>query len=102
MATRMYFYIDSRNQRQGPVQANQLPMLGVTLNTYVWTEGMKDWDLVKNVCDLAGVFPAPIVKERASPPQRDNISDSSNNQIGTQVSEVIEVPEYEEKVLSDG
>ena len=44
MATRMYFYIDSRNQRQGPVQANQLPMLGVTLNTYVWTEGMKDWD----------------------------------------------------------
>ena len=97
MATRMYFYIDSRNQRQGPVQANQLPMLGVTLNTYVWTEGMKDWDLVKNVRDLAGVFPSPIVKERVSPPQRDNMSESPNNPIGTQVSEAIEIPEYEEK-----
>ena len=56
MATRMYFYIDSRNQRQGPVQANQLPMLGVTLNTYVWTEGMKDWDLVRTFAILLAFF----------------------------------------------
>ena len=44
-----------------------------------------------------GVFPSPIVKERVSPPQRDNMSDSPNNPIGTQVSEAIEIPEYEEK-----
>ena len=97
MATRMYFYIDSRNQRQGPVQAFQLPTLGVTLNTYVWTEGMKDWDLVKNVRDLASVFPIPVEKERISSVKRDNISGSSNNSIGTQASAAIDVPEYEEK-----
>jgi hypothetical protein len=97
MATRMYFYIDSRNQRQGPVQANQLPMFGVTLNTYVWTEGMKDWDMVKNVRDLASVFPIPVEKEHVNPIPSDNTSKSSNNQMGTQVDEVIEVPKYEEK-----
>lgn len=97
MATRMYFYIDSRNQRQGPVQAFQLPTLGVTLNTYVWTEGMKDWDLVKNVRDLASVFPIPVEKERISSVKSDNISGSSNNSIGTQASAAIDVPEYEEK-----
>ena len=72
-------------------------MFGVTLNTYVWTEGMKDWDMVKNVRDLASVFPIPVEKEHVNPIPSDNTSKSSNNQMGTQVDEVIEVPKYEEK-----
>lgn len=54
---RKYFYIDAQNQQRGPVEAQQLPMLGVNPNTYVWTEGMRDWARVVNVPDLKVVFP---------------------------------------------
>lgn len=62
--TRQYYYIDSRRQRQGPVEASLLPSLGVSQDSYVWTEGMRDWDMVKNIRDLDSVFhkiePKPV------------------------------------------
>lgn len=54
---RKYFYIGPNNQKLGPVEAHKLPSLGVTQNTYVWTEGMRDWDLVRNIRDLDPIFP---------------------------------------------
>lgn len=92
MATRMYFYIDSRNQRQGPVQANQLPMLGVTLNTYVWTEGMKDWDVVANIAELRHIF-NPIETEQINSRVSASIPDNSETQIADEQVEVYEVEE---------
>ena len=53
---RKYFYIDAQNQQCGPVEAQQLPMLGVTLNTYVWADGMSDWKMVADVPELSGIF----------------------------------------------
>lgn len=52
-----YFYINAQNQQCGPVEAQQLPMLGVKPNTYVWTEGMRDWERVANVSELSALFP---------------------------------------------
>lgn len=54
---RKYFYIDSHNQQRGPVDAQQLPSFGVNSNTYVWAEGMRDWERASNVPDLSTLFP---------------------------------------------
>ncbi len=66
----MYYYIGADNQRQGPVEAEQLPSLGVTKESYVWTKGMKDWDQVKNVRGLDYLFPQviPSSSTNAMPP----------------------------------
>ena len=54
---RMYYYIDSNMNRQGPVEAYRLPSLGVCFNNYVWTKGMKQWERAYHVPDLSTVFP---------------------------------------------
>lgn len=54
---RMYYYIDSNMNRQGPVEAYRLPSLGVRADNYVWTKGMKQWERAYNVPDLSAVFP---------------------------------------------
>lgn len=53
---RKYYYIDSRGQKHGTVEPYNLPLLGVTLESYVWTKGMKDWTRVRNVAELIPIF----------------------------------------------
>lgn len=69
-----YFYIDSRNQQQGPVDRDKLVGLGLTPETYVWCQGMKDWQQAKSVPDLAILFHSNPFRKT------DAVLDSSNNQ----------------------
>lgn len=47
-----YYYIDSNDIQCGPVLRDQLVALGVTPETFVWKEGMTDWQQAKFVEDL--------------------------------------------------
>lgn len=53
---RKHYHIDSNGNRKGPVEAYKLPSLGIGRNSYVWTKGMKDWDIVDNVPNLYLVY----------------------------------------------
>ena len=100
---RKYFYIDAQNQQRGPVEAQQLPMLGVTPNTYVWTEGMRNWDRVVNVPDLKVVFPQLTPEFYVSKEQvtsticPDGDYNTSIKQSSINVQTKVEEPGYQEK-----
>lgn len=50
--TRRFYYINIEDApRQGPVEAFLLPYKEVQIDSYVWTEGMKQWDFAGNVLD---------------------------------------------------
>lgn len=51
-----YFYIDSAQQQKGPVEKTQLIQQGISPETYVWAEGMADWQKAKDVPDLSSLF----------------------------------------------
>lgn len=51
-----YFYIDSAQQQQGPVEASQLLIHGCNKYTFVWTAGMTDWQQAKDVQELSYLF----------------------------------------------
>lgn len=80
---RLYFYIGSNNQKFGPVEAYKLPSLGVALNTYVWTDGMRDWDIAGNIRDLDSVFP----RYRQESPSNSPSPSNSQSKIDTPVSD---------------
>ena len=90
---RKYFYIDSHNQQRGPVDANQLPMMGVTSNTYVWTEGMRDWKMVSDIPKLSVLFP----KQQMS---QDNSYQASYSQPGVSDSVTNENVEYTSSIAT--
>jgi len=50
-----YYWLDAKNQRQGPVTANELPKY-ITGNTLVWKQGMNGWQKAETVQELAGIF----------------------------------------------
>ena len=95
-----YYYIGTDNQRQGPVEAEQLPSLGVTTESYVWTKGMKDWDQVKNVRGLDYLFPQVIISTStiAEPPYErpDSLDHSSIHPLAHDFLKSPQSP-YEEK-----
>lgn len=50
--TRKFYYINIEDApHQGPVEAFLLPYKEVQIDSYVWTEGMKQWDFAGNVLD---------------------------------------------------
>ena len=51
-----YYYLDAQHQQQGPVDASMLQSLGVTPETYVWTQGMKEWQVAGQVPELIALF----------------------------------------------
>lgn len=51
-----YYYIDSDNNQQGPVDASQLIYSGCTLDSFVRRVGSTDWQQAKDVQDLALLF----------------------------------------------
>lgn len=51
-----YYYIGSNNIQCGPVHRDQLVALGVTPDTFVWKEDLKDWQQAKTVEDLTQIW----------------------------------------------
>ena len=51
-----YFYLNARNEQQGPVAAEDLIKNGVTKNTLVWKDGMANWEPAGNVAELNSLF----------------------------------------------
>lgn len=58
-----YYYIDNNEQQAGPVQADELIQLGVTPDTYVWREGMSNWEKASTLVELA-----PFLAVNTPPP----------------------------------
>lgn len=58
-----YYYIDTNGQQAGPVMADELIQHGVTADTFVWREGMSNWEKASTVSELKSLFvqtPPPI------------------------------------------
>ena len=53
-----YFFIDQNEQQQGPFPGEELIQFGITPETYVWCEGMPDWQRAKYVPELNQLFHA--------------------------------------------
>lgn len=51
-----YYYLNARNEQQGPVPGEQLPSCGVNLNTKVWKQGMSQWKPVSEIPELVSLF----------------------------------------------
>lgn len=51
-----YYYLNARNESQGPVPANQLTAYGVTRTTKVWNSSMPQWQEAGKVAELAFLF----------------------------------------------
>jgi hypothetical protein len=47
-----YYYLNSAQQQMGPVYADEFPRLGLTGETFVWTEGMPNWVKAKQVPEI--------------------------------------------------
>ena len=54
----LYYFINERNEQQGPVAPEQLLSYGVNRNTQVWTQGMPLWKPAGEVAELAYLFTA--------------------------------------------
>lgn len=70
----MYYYINRENKPEGPVPADDLVRHGVTLDTYVWRKGMKDWVRVRDLKELI-----PIVERKCTPATSFNEYDGLEN-----------------------
>lgn len=56
-----YYYVNQASQQVGPVDIEALKKAGVTPQTLVWKEGMKEWLPASNVAELKHLFaPTPI------------------------------------------
>lgn len=55
--TRKFYYIIFEDDpHQGPVEAYLLPYKDVQIDSYIWTEGMNQWDFAGNVLDKRLLF----------------------------------------------
>ena len=64
-----YYYVNQASQQVGPVDIEALKKAGVTPQTLVWKEGMKEWLPASNVAELKHLFaPTPIPTPTPTPP----------------------------------
>ena len=64
-----YFYIDSRNQQQGPISPERFAENGVTPQTLIWCVGMPDWKPAGTVPELKDFFrPSSPAGQAPEPP----------------------------------
>lgn len=69
------YYIVINGQQAGPFPVAQLLGYGVTPDTYVWADGMADWQMAKNIQELQHLFQA-----QPNQPQQGNRPDLSKPQ----------------------
>lgn len=94
----MYYYIDSRNQQCGPVPASTLKNYGVTLESYVWTNGMQNWAKAKTIPELQSILVPSYQQQRANFSQSiDNSYSSTQNSTQYTLNR-----QYQRKKLSNG
>jgi len=62
---RVWYYLDQEHQQVGPVSLsvlrNRWKCGELKLSSYVWSEGMKEWEKVENLPEL---YPSELKKER--------------------------------------
>jgi hypothetical protein len=55
-----WFYLDALRQQQGPMRFEILKKIweqgSISENSYVWCEGMKQWEKIENLPDLKNAF----------------------------------------------
>ncbi len=60
------YYVNINNQQAGPFNLQQIAQMSqagqVTAQSYVWKEGMPQWDTAGNVAELQSIFPKKIPK----------------------------------------
>lgn len=52
----MRYFAMIDDERRGPFDLEQLPLEGVTPDTYVWCKGMDDWQKAEDVADICRFF----------------------------------------------
>ena len=66
------YYVSNNGQQMGPYNMQQLQQLAqsgqLTQQTYVWKQGMANWDFAGNVAELAIVFGPPAGTPPPPPP----------------------------------
>lgn len=66
------FHVSINGAQAGPYDMRQLQQMAqngqLTPNTYVWKQGMPNWDLAKNVAELTGMFAPPPPSPGTPPP----------------------------------
>ncbi len=68
------YYYRFNDQNLGPLTAQEILNRGIDVNsTYVWTQGMTDWQLAKDVTDFNGGIPQP-------PSSQTNYNESQTHQ----------------------
>lgn len=73
---RAYYFIDQNEQQHGPIPGEELGHFGILPDTYVWCEGMADWQQAKFVPELSYLFAAPAYQV---PPQNPYSNPVSQN-----------------------
>lgn len=63
----MYYFINKLGVQEGPYDTNKLLSKGVTRETMVWTNGMKEWTKAGDVDELRVLFP-PVPPVQPTPP----------------------------------
>jgi hypothetical protein len=67
-----YYYVNQASQQVGPVSVEDLKKAGITPQTLVWKEGMKEWLPASTVAELKHLFaptPPPITPKPPAPKQ---------------------------------
>lgn len=64
-----YYFVNSRNEQDGPVEVDQFAAYGITENTLLWRAGLSKWTRGRDLPELAEVFaPAPPAAPAAPEP----------------------------------
>ena len=52
----MKYYAMLDGEQKGPFELNQLPEMGVRPSTYIWCDGMKDWEKAEDVAEVCRLY----------------------------------------------
>lgn len=51
-----YYYIDRQGNTCGPVSETQIPLLGITCETWMWHEGLASWYRANHIDGIKEMF----------------------------------------------
>lgn len=57
-----YYFINTANQQEGPIDVHEFASHGVTDQSFVWCEGMADWKRAGDCDKLKNFFEAPATQ----------------------------------------
>lgn len=89
----MQYWVMKDGVQQGPMDLNGLKEIGITGETYVWSDGMDDWAQAKNVADLHSILNLGASKVVDSPKKEE--VEPEEHEAETPVEETHEEPKAE-------